>query len=147
VDPMTVLTAAGAGLGLVDRFYDLVKKVRGEPVTEHSVRVDATNDRLIVTAYGRQQEYSANDLHLSEFDQVRHDTLRTRIDINWRRFNDIDVERATAAGDEKSRLGIQRDRIQLELCADFRELVSIYERLLGQSLPDHYTLFDICPQQ
>lgn len=144
MDPMTAMAAVGTGLGLVDRFYDLVKKLRGERVGEHSVQVDTVNDRLVVNDHGNLQEYTATEIQLSAFDQKRHDTLRARIDINWTRFNDIDVERAAASADEKSRLGIQMGRLQAELCTDFRELVSMYESLLGRSLPDHYSLYDVC---
>jgi hypothetical protein len=144
MDPLSVMAAIGAGLGLVDRFYDLVKKLRGERAGQHSVQVDAANDRLIVNDHGYVQEFTADQIQMSEFDQRRHNALMARIDINWTRFNDIDVERAAASADEKSRLGVQMGRLQEELCKDFREVVGMYESILGVSLPDHYTLYDIC---
>jgi len=144
MDPMSALTLIGTGLGLVDRFYDLAKKWKGEPAGEHSVNVDAEADKLVVRAHGQVQEVSADELQMSAFDQVRHDTLMERITIYWTRYNAIDVERAAAAGDEKARLGVQMDRLRDELCPDFRQLVKMYETILRVSLPDHYTLYDVC---
>jgi hypothetical protein len=90
------------------------------------------------------QEISAEDLQLGEFDQVRHDALWKRIEINWKQYNQIDVDRAAAASEERARLGIQMDRLEGELCPDFREIVKMYEDILRRPLPDHYTLYDIC---
>ena len=145
MDPMTVLTLIGSGLGIVDKFYDVAKKWQGEKAGEHSVTVDAAEDKLVISDHGHVQEISADELELSAFDKRRHDALSQRIDILWAQYNDIDVARAAAAADEKARLAVQMDRLRGELCPDFRSVVQMYEKILRRSLPDHYTLYDICP--
>jgi hypothetical protein len=144
MDPASALTLIGTGLGIVDRFYDLAKKWKGEQTGEHSVKVDAAADKLVINDHGDVQEISANELEMSAFDKKRHDTLRQRIEINWNQYNDIDVARASAAADEKARLATQMNRLEGELCPDFRELVGMYETILRRGLPDHYTLYGIC---
>lgn len=144
MDRATMLTLIGTGLGLVYRFHDLAKKWKGQEVVEHSVKVDATEDKLVINDHGYVQEISANELEMSAFDKKRHDALRKRIDIHWNQYNAIDVARAAAAADEKARLGVQMDRLEEELCPDFRELVRMYEMILRRGLPDHYTLYEIC---
>jgi hypothetical protein len=34
--------------------------------------------------------------------------------------------------------------MRIELCQDFREMVSISEKVLGVSLADHYSLYSTC---
>ena len=144
VDPLSVMIAISSGLSLVDKFYDLTKKILGQKATSHSVQVRKDGESIVVEEGGHKQEIRASDLKLSEFDQRRHDTLKRKIDLNWVQYNTIDEELVISAADEKARLRLKRDRIKEELCKDFRELVSMYERVLGRGLPDHYSLRDIC---
>jgi hypothetical protein len=144
MDPISVVTTISAGLGLVDRFYDLTKKILGQKPTSHSVQVRKDKGSIVIEERGNRQEIRASELRLSEFDQLRHDTLKRKIDLNWNQYNSIDEEIVVSAADEKARLQLKRDRIKGELCRDFRELVSMYERIIGRRLPDHYTLHDIC---
>lgn len=144
MDPVSALTLIGSGLALVDQFYELVKKFRGEPVYKHSVTVQKEGKKLIINDRGHEQEIGAEELRLSELDQLRHDTLKKRIDVNWKKFNALDSARALAAADEKVRLELQMEAITAELCPDLKKLVKIYEEVLNRSLPDHYTLFDVC---
>lgn len=144
MDPMTVMTIVAAGLGLVDKFYDLAKKIKGEVVGPHSVQILPVQDKLVIQDHGRTEEIAASELRLGEFDQVRHDALWQRVKINWQRFNGLDVQRALAAADEKVRLEIQMDQLKGDLCPDFRELVGMYEKILARHLPDHYSLYDVC---
>ena len=145
MDPMALLTLIGSGLGLVDKFYDLAMKVEGQTPGQHSVTVDTSDDKLVITDHGHAQEISADELELSAFDQARHDALKKRIDILWAQYNAIDVARASAAPDEKARLKVQMVALEGELCPDFRRVVRMYEMVLRRSLPDHYTLYEICP--
>ena len=144
MDPMTVLTIIGTGLGLVDKFYDLAKKIKGEVTGPHSVQILPVQDKLLIQDHGHTQEITANELRLGEYDQVRHDTLWQRVKINWQRYNGLDVQRALAAADEKVRLEVQMDQLRGDLCPDFRELVRMYEKILNRGLPDHYSLYDVC---
>lgn len=144
MDPATALALIGTGLGLVDRFYDLAKKWKGEEAGEHSVKVDRKEDKLVINDHGYLQEVTAHELQMSAFDKRRHDALMKRIEIHWAQYNDIDEARAAAAADEKARLGVQMNRLESELCPDFQELVRMYESILRRGLPDHYTLYEIC---
>jgi len=145
MDPMYALTLIATGLGLVDKFYDVAKKWQGEEAGEHSVTVDREQDRIIIRDHTHVQEIGAQELELSAFDQQRHDALRRRIDTLWTQYNAIDVARASAAADEAARLAAQMEALRGQLCPDFRSMVRIYEAALQRSLPDHYTLHDICP--
>lgn len=144
MEPMIVMSLIASGLGLVDQFYDLAKKIQGQSVRPHSVQAKPEEDKLVITDEGRVQEITASELQLGQFDQVRHDTLWTRLDINWRRYNGLDAQRATASADEKVRLEIQMEQLKSELCPDFKELVAMYQRTLNRGLPDHYSLHDVC---
>lgn len=145
IDPTTAIALIAGGLKLIDQFYDLTKKVMGQKVQPHSVEVEQDQGKLTVTEDQDTREIHADDLKLGELDQIRHDTLQNRININWRNYNGIYEKRAAAAPDEDVRLGIKMDEIKIVLCGDFRELVTMYEKVLNTKLPDHYTLFDICP--
>lgn len=144
MDPTTVMTLIGTVLGLVDKFYDVSKKLKGESVEPHSVEVKRDQDKLVMVDHGHVQEIAASELQLGHFDQVRHDTLYEKIKINWKKYNKLDVQMTLAAPDEKIRLELNMDEIKKELCPDFLELVRMYEKVLGRSLPDHYTLYDVC---
>ena len=40
--------------------------------------------------------------------------------------------------------GFAIDDLKRKLCPDFKELVTMYEKVLGRSLPDHYSLYGVC---
>jgi hypothetical protein len=46
--------------------------------------------------------------------------------------------------DERARIKGRMETTKNELCEDFRELVKLYERAIGSSLPDHYMLHEVC---
>jgi hypothetical protein len=144
MDPLSILTLIGTGLGLVDKFYDLNKKILGENPGDHRVSVEPQQNKLVIIDNSYRQEVNADDLNLNNFDQIRHDALRETIRINWETFNGLYVERARASADEKVRLKIRMDDLKSELCPDFKELVRMYEEVIGISLPDHYTLYRVC---
>ena len=144
MDPLTALTLIGSGLALVDQFYDMAKRWKGDEAGGHSVTVDTAEDKLVITDHGFVDEVSGADIELTDFDQVRHDALFRRININWTQYNEIYIAHAAAAADERARLGVQMTRLEEDLCPDFRELVGIYEGILQRSLPDHYTLRNVC---
>ena len=144
MDPASLLGLIGSGLSLVDQFYDLTKKLRGEEPGEHRVNVKTEEAKIVVSENGYEQEIEAHRLNLAAFDRVRHDALRKRINTLWKRYNGIDVKRASASADEEIRLTIQMDELREQLCPAFRELVGMYENVLGVGLPDHYTLYDVC---
>jgi hypothetical protein len=66
--------------------------------------------------------------------------------VNWKLFNELFAQNVGLAPDETARMNVRMDRTKEELCDDFRQMVGIYERVLGTSLPDHYQLYEVCPQ-
>ncbi|GEM_PF-2329404 len=146
MDPITIITGIAAGLKMVDQFRDLALKFLGKKVTPPSAIAAQTQsgDAIQIKYQGQiVQEITSSRLDLHNIDEVRLDALRKRIDINWRLFNKHFADLPLASQDERARIELKMERIQAELCADFRELVGLYERILGVSLPDHYSLYEV----
>ncbi len=147
MDPVTIMATISAGLALIDKFYDLATKVKGEEPGPHSFELEVNKEqkKLTVKEHGHvTHEMEEKDLRLGEFDQVRHDTLKRKIERNWKKYNALDEEKDMAAVEERIRLEQHMDKIKTTLCSDFRELIQIYEDVLGMVLPDHYTLYQVC---
>jgi hypothetical protein len=72
--------------------------------------------------------------------------LSKRIRTNWDIYNDLFTSEAGASAQEGARIRADMRNLQETLCHDFKEMVSLYERALGTSLPDHYQLYQVCPQ-
>ena len=81
---------------------------------------------------------------MNEWDTTRFDALRKRIRTNWDIFNDLFTSEAGAGAQEGAKIRAEMRSRQEALCRDFKEMVSIYERTLGTSLPDHYQLYEVC---
>lgn len=144
MDAVALLTLIGSGLTMVDEFYDAEMRAKGAKVGDHSVQVNARGQTLIVSDHGYEQEIAASRLQLAEFDRLRHDALLARLRSNWGKYNELDVERSSATEPRKAGIGRELASLRDELCPDFRELVRIYESVLQRSLPDHYTLYEVC---
>ncbi len=144
MDAVAMLTLIGSGLTMVDEFYDAEMRAKGAKAGDHSVQVNARGQTLIVSDHGYEQEIAASRLQLAEFDRLRHDALLARLRSNWGKYNELDVERSSATESRKADIGRELASLRDELCPDFRELVRIYESVLQRSLPDHYTLYEVC---
>ena len=147
MDPIAIMGAISGGLALIDKFYDLATKVKGEEPGPHSFQLEVNEEqkKLTVKEHGNvTREMEEKDLRLGEFDQIRHDTLKRKIERNWKKYNSLDEEKDMAAADERIRLEQKMDDIKTALCEDFRQLVQIYEEILGIAFPDHYTLHRVC---
>jgi prephenate dehydrogenase len=81
---------------------------------------------------------------MDQWDSVRYTSLTKRIRTHWGIYNDMFAEEAAASVQERERIHAEMRNIQDDLCRDFKELVRLYERILGVSLPDHYQLYEIC---
>ena len=145
MDPIIVLSAISATLGIVDKFTDAVKKWRGEDVSQHTVQTKQEGEYLQILHNGHISEnIHMSKFNMSEWDDKRYKTLKQKIDSHWSIFNDIDADIPMAATDEKARLKQKLNSIRKDLCKDFRELMDLHERTLGIPLGDHYSLHDVC---
>ena len=145
MEPIAVLSAISATLGIVDKFTDLVKKSRGEDVTQHRVQTQQDGEYLQILHDGHVSE----NIHFSQFkmsnwDDKRYETLKGKIDAHWSIFNNIDADIPAAASDEKARLRQKLENIRKDLCGDFRELIDLHQNTLGVPLGDHYSLYKVC---
>ena len=144
-DPVTVMTSISVGLKLVDQFRELAIRFLGKKPHAPSASVEQNEDSIQIKMDGNVvNEIGADDMKLDQWDQVRYDTLQTRVKINWELFHELLKQEPLLAADEKARIKVRLERIKSELCEDFREMVKIYEAALGVALPDHYSLYEVC---
>ncbi len=81
---------------------------------------------------------------MDQWDQARYEALSKRIRSNWAIFNDLFASEAGASAQEGARIRNDMRDTPETLCRDFKEMVKLYERALGTSLPDHYQLYEVC---
>ncbi len=147
MDPLGVITTMSLGLNLVDQFRDLVLRFRKQPVTpvSETARQSAQGDSIEIAYRGQvHEEVPAAKLKLDEWDNPRYRALERRIRVNWELFNELFAQNVALAPEDTARLNVRMERAKDELCEDFREMVGMYERVLGTGLPDHYQLFEVC---
>jgi hypothetical protein len=145
VDPVTVITLISAGLKMVDQFRELAIRFRGEKASPPGTRAEQVGTALEVH-HGATlvQKVEASQLRMDEWDTARYSALAKRIRTEWDIFNDLFASEAGASPQEGARIRAEMRQYQEKLCADFKEMVALYERALGTSLPDHYRLFEVC---
>ncbi len=144
VDPITVITTISVGLKLVDAFRELALRFMKKTPTPPSATVDQSGNGLEIKQYGNVQKISAQQLDLNQWDEARYRALERRVKTNWDLFYELYAEEAGLGPEERSRVNVRMKRIKEELCTDFKEMVRIYEGALGTSLPDHYSLYEVC---
>jgi hypothetical protein len=145
MDPITIITLISAGLKLIDQFRELALSSRGQPPTPPSARAEQSGTALEVRSGNRvTQRVEASQLKMDQWDATRYDALIKRIRTNWDIYNDLFTSEAGASAQEGARIRADMRKVQETLCRDFKELVSLYQRALGISLPDHYQLYEVC---
>ncbi len=144
MDPISIITLISSGLKLVDQFRELAIRVLGKNPTPPSGRAEQVGTALEVHYGGVDQRIESAQLHLDQWDAPRYEALSKRIRTQWGIYNDLFSNEAGASIQEGARIRADMQRIQEELCKDFREMVKLYERALGTSLPDHYQLYEVC---
>lgn len=145
MDPISILTAAGLGLKLVDQFRELVLRWRGGRVEPPSATVVPVPDGIRIEQRGAPpQTVKPDQVRLDQWDEQRYRALDRRVRLNWEYFNELYAQQVGLAADETARLNVRMNRTKEELCSDFREMVRIYERALNVRLPDHYQLYEVC---
>ena len=145
MDPLTLMTLISTGLGLVDQFWNLVIRVRGQAPTAPSGKAEQVGTGLELRHHEMLlARVEARDIHMDQWDSVRYDALSKRISTNWFIYNALYKSEAGASAQEGARIRNDMRNTENSLCHDFKEMVALYERALGASLPDHYKLYDIC---
>jgi hypothetical protein len=145
MDPVTTLAAIGSGLSLVDKFVDLVRKLRPGEQRPHRVETRQESGSLVISRDGHVVErVSAQQLHLNEWDSARFEALRQRVSSLWNQFNGLYGQLPNLSVDEQVRITQRMETMRQELCKDFREMIDISEKVLGVALEDHYTLYSTC---
>ena len=147
MEPSIIITLISSGLKLIDQFRELVIKFRKQPANPPSGKAEQVGTSLQVSYDNKvYQTIDPKDLKMDQFDTVRYDALRKRIQANWNIYNDLFANEAVVSAQEGARIREDIRKVQETLCTDFKEMVQLYERTLGTSLPDHYQLFEVCPQ-
>jgi protein kinase-like protein len=145
VDPMAAMSAITAGLGLVDKFVDLVRKVQKREDRPHRVEAKQEDGTLVIKRGGDVVErIQASQLRLNEWDAPRFEALRSRVASLWNQYNGLYAQLPNLSVDEQVRLQQRMEQMRQDLCRDFREMVSISEQVLGIGLDDHYSLYQTC---
>jgi hypothetical protein len=94
---------------------------------------------------GPSQNVSPGELKLDFWDSARYDALQRRTRINWSLLQEYDAQNVALPPEDSARLKVRMKSTEEVLCQDFREMVTIFERAMGMSLPDHYQLYEVCP--
>jgi hypothetical protein len=147
MDPLSVITLISAGLKLVDQFRELAIRAKGQAPSPPSGKAEQTGTALEVRHGAHVTRVEATSLHMDQWDTTRYETLGKRLRTNWDIYNDLFASEAGSDPQEGARIRAKMRQMQESLCTDFREMVSLYERTLGVSLPDHYQLYEVCAPQ
>ena len=147
VDPITVISTISSGLNLVDKFTDMVRKLRKEQPKTYSVQATQEANALVIKRSGSVAEkIDASKLHMSEWDDARYQALQTKVRLQWGQFNALDAQLPTLAIDERVRIEQKIELMRQELCGNFKQMIDIYEKTLGTGLGDHYSLYQTCKE-
>jgi hypothetical protein len=145
MDPETVITTISLGLKLVDQFRELVLRFFGRPAPAPSATAEQSGNAIEIKSHGQvYQRVESSQLKMDSFDEVRYRALEQRVRMSWSLFHELFAQLPLLPTDEQVRIKLRMERIKEELCQDFRGMVRMYEELMGVSLPDHYSLYEVC---
>jgi hypothetical protein len=145
MDAISVITLISAGLKLVDMFREVALRFRGQSPSPPGARAEQSGNALEIK-HGNNvtQKITARQIKMDQWDSARYKALNKRIQKNWSIYNDLFASEVDAAVRKRSQIKAEMRKIQTTLCQDFKEMVALYERALGTSLPDHYQLYEVC---
>ena len=148
IDPISVISTISAGLNVVDKFTDIVRKLRREAPKQHSVQASQEGADLVIRRDGAVAEtVSTGRVHLNEWDETRYQALETKVKALWGQFNALDAQLPTLSIDERVRIEQKMEMMRQELCSNFQQMIRLYEKTLGINLGDHFSLYDTCEAQ
>ena len=80
IDPITAISTISSGLSLVDKFTDIVRKLRKEKPKPFSVKASQEGDALVIKRAGAvDYKIDANELRLNKWDEVRYNALDKKV--------------------------------------------------------------------
>ena len=145
MEPVTLITTISTCLNIIDKFVGISERLSKKPQKPHSVEARQIGEKLEILLDGKiSEEIDASQLKLNHWDEIRFNTLKRKVDLNWRQYNNIDGQLPVASFDDRARLELRMDDLRKDLCRDFREMIEIFEKTLGIPLSDHYTLYSVC---
>ena len=147
MDPIAIIGAVSAGLGLVDKFTTLVGKLRAQDQKPFKVEAAQEGNNLVIREGGKVVETVTPmqiQGRLDQFDETRFEALKKRVASLWNQFNGLYGQLPTMSVDEQVRIREKMENMRVELCQDFREMIDISQKVLGVPLHDHYTLHRTC---
>lgn len=132
----------------MDQFREMALRITGHDVTPPGSKAEQSGTALEISHRGKTyQKIEATELKMDQWDSVRYQALYARIQTNWNILNDLFSQEAGLSVSEGARVREDMRKTKETLCKDFKEMVALYERALGISLPDHYTLYEVCSPQ
>jgi hypothetical protein len=132
-------------LNLIERFRETTRSALTGPEQRSSILATQVNDAIQIEEPGViKRKVREQDLKLSDWDDIRYQTLKTRVGANWKTYNRIDEELLQLYGRAKTERRSEMEALKRELCNDFREMLRIYELALGMRLQDQYSLYEVC---
>ena len=145
MDPISIISVISGALGLVDKFVSIVRTVRHEPPKPFSVEAKQEGGALVISHDGIPNEtVPAKQLNLNMWDSTRFQSLQRVVEIQWKLYNGYNEKRLLAGYAEQVQLEVLMEEQQKDLCKNFKEMISISEKVLGVSLGDHYSLYSCC---
>jgi hypothetical protein len=148
MDPATIIATIASSLGIVDTFVDIVRKLRSEPGVQHRVEARKEGDEIVIIRDGQTVErVNSKKIKLNQWDETRFNALSQRVSVLWGQFNGLYAQLPILSVDEQIRIKARMEGMRKELCTDFKEMVSISEKVLNIPLEDHYTLYDTCREK
>jgi hypothetical protein len=147
-DPEVVMDTMAKNLGRTDRFYlRALRRLIGREPDPPSGTVKKVGHAMHVShGPGNLIEVTPAQLNLNAWDeaQERYRALDRRITFNLEYYNELLAQLRTMSGSDREHIENRVETAEAQLCSDFRDMVSLDERVLQMSLPDHYWLERIC---
>jgi len=145
-DPKAVVDDMDKNFKRIDGFYvRAMRRLIGREPDPPLGRVVQVDDSLQITSLGYvQAEVGLTDLNLNEWDEERYRALDRRITFNLEYYNELLAQLRTMSGSDREHIENRVETAEAQLCSDFRDMVSLDERVLQVHLPDHYWLERIC---
>ncbi len=144
-DPMTILAAVGATLGIIDTVADQVErfwKKEPEPAAPklHAVIAKRTDDRIdFVSGDAVLETITADDMkQLDPQSQQLIETLEKSMRQQFDLWTQIYPQRDTSPDPlVNAKINAQLKAIAKEMCSDLNKILSFLESM-GKNLHDHY---------
>jgi len=145
IEAVAMITTIATALNVVDKFVSISDRLMKKPPKGFSVQAKQVDDKVQIIRDGVvENEVKANQIVFSATDQIRFDTLKKKVEINWRLYNSLDAQLPLAGGLEQAKIEVNMLDVKNKLCPDFKEMVLLSEQILRIPLADHYTLYRTC---